>query len=518
MGKKSLLFVFIAPHFKEMIRAARVLKNSIEYEPIIFFVAQYTGVEKDIQQCESENIACYVEGRGWAQKGAERVEAANTYNEVPTLKSKIINCIWKVVNKFQAASLRLVHGGVKCIAKLGTPLWNIDRKKVPALVKNPLLWISKQPHAARYALSLYKFYSKISPHRLPAISRALFHCHTHFQQFLDANDIRLIIFPEHNVFLFTQLYAYLGRQRGIPAIIVPFTIANTLEWSEGFYNDQTRSLQPNINRLFAELFPHWTHTHKHKRLIMPVDLILFYEMLGITPKKPWLLNSGEIDFLAVESDAMKEYYIAAGLEEKHLKVVGALYNDELHAQLQNQQASNDQPILLCALPPNQTHGRESLIDFQSYEEIVRFILAEMAQYADQYSVIINLHPRTPIESVAYISDYPVHISSKNIAELVPSASVYLASCSATIRMAISCGIPVINYDLYKYNYDDYRGSQGVLTMTDKDSFKTKLQALVLDKNYYMDIKDKQINQSHKWGTLDGKAGQMLLKEIDLLFA
>ncbi len=34
--------------------------------------------------------------------------------------------------------------------------------------------------------------------------------------------------------------------------------------------------------------------------------------------------------------------------------------------------------------------------------------------------------------------------------LVPLCSLYVASVSATIRWAIACGKPVVNYDVYRF--------------------------------------------------------------------
>lgn len=395
-------------------------------------------------------------------------------------------------------------------------------------VKICLDWLLKRKFVGRLCLVSYKYICKVCPDQLPAISRTAFNYVDKIPCLISTQDIKLMIFPEHNLFYFTQLFVYKGRQYNIPSIIIPFTIANTIEWSEAFYKEPSRSMDNIYNKILSFVFPNWVHVYKNRQLILPIELILFHEMLGITPKNPWLLNSGDIDFLAVESNAMKDYYISAGIEAEKLRAIGALYNDELFQQIQHGEENrfelykslnlaDNKPMMLCALPPNQMVGREELVEFKTYEEIVRCIIAEMCKYAENFNIIINLHPRTTKESVAFLNEYPVKISSKNIAQLVPLSSLYIASCSATIRMAISCGIPVINYDLYKYNYDDYIGAIGVVTMTDKIAFIEQLQALALNKTYYQQIKTAQENQSEQWGKLDGKVGETLLAEIDKLF-
>lgn len=352
--------------------------------------------------------------------------------------------------------------------------------------------------------------------------------HQSIPSLLKRYNIKLMVFPEHNLFYLTQMVTYLARKEKIPAIIVPFTIANTIEWSEAFYHEPQRNVSHSLlNHIGAILFPHWVHQYKDRKLILPHELILIHEMFRITPKHPWLLNSGDIDFLAVESEAMKDYYTAAGIESKRLRAVGALYNDDLFIKIQHAETSkkelydslgykDNKPLILCALPPDQLASRADCTDFDDYEAIVRFLMSELSRFADDYHVVINLHPRITPDSVSYINEYPVTISNNNITDLIPLCSVYLASCSATIRMAISCAIPVINYDLYRYNYDDYTSVTGVITMTEKDAFAECMYKMMQDCNYYDEIKSAQLMESEKWGKPDGMAGAKLLKEIDLL--
>jgi hypothetical protein len=378
-------------------------------------------------------------------------------------------------------------------------------------------------------IACYRFVWNKTPSNLPAISKAAYSYFHNVPRLIKRYNIKLMVFPEHNLFYFTQLFVYLGKKQNIPAIIVPFTIANTLEWAEAFYKEEARCLSNPYNKICAAAFPHWVYNYKDKRLLLPVELVLLHEMLRISPKNPWLLNSGDIDFLALESNAMKDYYVAAGIEGELLRATGALYNDELYFKLQNVTSyrddlyqslniNNGKPMILCALPPNQCDSRLAELEFSDYEEIVRFIMGELSRFADQYNIIINLHPRINPSSVEYINTYPVTIFNGDIAEVIPLSTIYIATCSATIRMAISCGIPVINYDLYRYRYNDYSHLDGVLTLFDRLDFSSKLRQLALEQTFYEEVKSAQMKDKDKWGALDGKAGQNLLKEIDLLFA
>ncbi|HHY0693909.1 TPA: hypothetical protein ACVWXI_001621 [Legionella pneumophila] len=461
------------------------------------------------------------------------------YNAVQVLLRGISNSIYILLESVYTAIkviLVYVYNKVKALSritfflprKLGKKLYatskSISRSSIQKGIK-----FTPRTIISYFLLGFYKIIWNKKPEYLPPISKAAYYFYNYLPSLLLENRIQLIVLPEHNLFYFTQLLVYQGRKYQIPAIIVPFTIANTIEWSEAFYNEPSRSLNRIPNKICARAFPHWVNHYKNRSLLLPVELILLHEMFGITPKNTWLLNSGDIDFLASESEAMKNYYISAGIEEKQIRVTGALYNDELFFRLQKAEDFRDQlyeklnmqlgkPMILCALPPNQCFGRMDLIEFDSYEEIVRFILSKLSQYDKDYNIIVNLHPRIVLDSVSYISDYPVKVYTGNIAEIIPLSSIFVASCSATIRMAISCSIPVVNYDLYHYNYDDYQNIKGVLTMNSKLEFSLILNKLTTESDFFEKIKTAQLYDSEKWGVLDGKSGENLLNEIDLLFA
>ncbi|HAT1962815.1 TPA: hypothetical protein I9768_002888 [Legionella pneumophila] len=533
--KNALLFVQISTHFREIFRVARLMKKRGAYSPKVFFVAPYEGWKQDFQQCQSEGIECIC----YFEKLIQNKSQIQNKSGIKLVLKWIIISIRAFYRK-SFKKIKFVHPVVKfCFFSL---MYLLKKSKVvlgylfisvrivlyKAIIQICNNIISPKT-LSNFLLSCYKIIWNKTPQLLPPISKTAYYFYNYLPSLLLENRIQLIVLPEHNLFYFTQLLVYQGRKYQIPAIIVPFTIANTIEWSEAFYNEPSRALSSIPNKIFARAFPHWVNHYKNRSLLLPVELILLHEMFGITPKNTWLLNSGDIDFLASESEAMKNYYISAGIEEEQIRVTGALYNDELFFRLQKAEDFRDQlyeklnmqpgkPMLLCALPPNQCFGRMDLIEFGSYEEIVRFILSKLSQYDKDYNIIVNLHPRIVLDTVSYISDYPVKIYTGNIAEIIPLSSIFVASCSATIRMAISCGIPVVNYDLYHYNYDDYQNIKGVLTMNSKFEFSSILNKLITESGFFEIIKTAQLSDSEKWGVLDGKSGENLLNEIDLLFA
>jgi len=90
----------------------------------------------------------------------------------------------------------------------------------------------------------------------------------------------------------------------------------------------------------------------------------------------------------------------------------------------------------------------------------------------------------------------------------------VASVSATIRWAIACGIPVVNYDVYRMNYEDYNEVGGVVTVDDRMSFLSAMRRLTTDTDYYETVADLQRRSMDQWGKLDGRSGERMLKLFD----
>ncbi len=132
------------------------------------------------------------------------------------------------------------------------------------------------------------------------------------------------------------------------------------------------------------------------------------------------------------------------------------------------------------------------------------------------NVLFQLHPGVTDEYMVYLESIGAKISSRNIADLIPLCDIFVTSVSSVIRLAIVCGIPVINYDVYRFQYTDYVDAKGVLTIQDKAKYKNTLDKLIADRSYYKLIKDNQKVCSGQWGFLDGKVGTRMMEYFDTL--
>lgn len=336
----------------------------------------------------------------------------------------------------------------------------------------------------------------------------------------------LLILPEENALLETSIYTKTGARLGIPSVVLPYTIANATEFAESMKDEAHLQVQGPMNSVVARLFPRWVYTYKGKRLLLnPISRLIANELLRLSPPDPWMINSGFADAIAVESKTMHDYYRVNRIPERRLILTGSLNDDVLTRQLgrraearvelcQSLGLDANRPILLCGLQPFWP-GREEC-DFRTFEELIDFLMGALEK-VQGYNRVINLHPRVDYDQVKYIeSKFDVKICRQNIAELLPLCDLYVANISATIRWAIACGVPVLNYDLYRWGFHDYDQAGGVITLDRQNAFINMLTRLTTDKEFYSGVHERQRHSSASWGMLDGRSGERLVALFDRL--
>ncbi len=333
----------------------------------------------------------------------------------------------------------------------------------------------------------------------------------------------LIILPEANIFYDSQFVIRAAHLASVRVVILPFTIVNTLEWAEAFFDIPIYNADRGWNRLFARAFPRWVLEHKGRRLILPFAHILGCEYFDMVPAIPWLINSGNADAIAAESYFMSDYYLNAGIEKDKVRFTGALSDDKLFALLNERDVHRTalgerfgvpirERIFLIGLPPDQFGGgKRQGCEFDSYKELIRFMVGMVASLSgSKVTVLVNLHPRVKLADVVWLSALGATIIDEPIERLVPLVDVYIAVASATIRLGISSGIPVVNYDAYQYDYDDYKGLLGVCEVKSMRDYESVLSALINDHYFYSKIHAAQKETASSLCLVDGKAGERLL--------
>jgi len=324
----------------------------------------------------------------------------------------------------------------------------------------------------------------------------------------------------------TGLFVKRARKYGAGTAVISGSMSNGLEQAEVYYYDPNFHLRGIIGSAIAWMFPKWKRVHKGSALLrVPPGRILALELFRLAPPVPWAVNSGYADVILAESPAMVEYFVRAGLPRHQLRATGTITDDVMARLLASAAAKREfysrygldpsKRMILVAVPPNSlmSKGGRPECDFQDYDDLVEFFVASAAACPD-VNVVLALHPSQPYKDGLKHERDSVKVAQENTFELVPLCDLYVASVSSTIRWAIACGKPVLNYDVYRYRYDDFTEEPGVLITEEQHEFLCLLKKLTTDTGFYERIRSLQNTRSRLWGTLDGNSGQRLLEALD----
>jgi hypothetical protein len=217
---------------------------------------------------------------------------------------------------------------------------------------------------------------------------------------------------------------------------------------------------------------------------------------------------------------MMVHYVREGLSKERLYLTGAAADDILAATLSRRAGERQKleeqlgmprgrPLLLCAPPPDQFvfYGMQS--EFPTYAALLAAWINEL-EMLEGWNVVVRPHPRELNRPIPTSERTNVVISRADTASLVPLADLYVASISATIRWAIACGIPVVNYDAYRVGYTDYDGVTAVVRVETLSTFSLALGRFS-NESYRADMMNSQRLVSSEWGELDGRSMQRTLE-------
>jgi hypothetical protein len=475
-----VLAVSLDSHFHELIRVARLLRESGRYAPIVVFARDYPARARDVATCAREAIAC-AGARGEPIGEDAALPAAPAAGGAAPPRRRLRLAVRRLSPRLEA----LLHG-------LAVHL--VEENLVTAL---PL----RLAEARRGLAGARALMARLRPD--------------------------LLVLAEDTVEYGTAALIRAARERGAPSAIVPFTVATAEEPAETYAHARRFQVRGLGNRLLARLSPRWEHRHRGRRLVrLPAPRALALEMLRLAPPRPWTVHSGFADRIAVESERMLDLYRAEGVPEEKLVLTGAPYDDVLAAARTEAPARRAallaelgldpvRPLVVSALPPDQMGSRAEACEFPTYADLVAAWVGALAASGDG-NVVLTMHPRVRPGDVAVPAHPRVRLVARDTAALVPLGDVFVASASATIRWAIACGKPVVNYDVYRYGYADYLGCRGVLAASSKDEFVRALRSLAGDPAARAAAAAAQEAEAPRWGMLDGQSGQRVLRLFDAM--
>jgi hypothetical protein len=297
--------------------------------------------------------------------------------------------------------------------------------------------------------------------------------------------INLLVVCEDNISYGLNIYTKVANKLNINTIIFPFTLPNPIEFLEQiksihFYKYDNKNI---LHRLLKFKYSNWLLNYNSiTYLRAPIWQILALEILNYAPKTPWISNNEEKMTVAVESEFMMKYYLNYGINKSNLILTGSLIDDRMYEILLSKvkNRSKFKLNILCAFPPPQLHHNSK---YSSYRELVIELLESFKPLASEHDVVFKMHPRVDIETIEFIKKSGYNVVATETFELIAQCDIYVAFISATIRWAINLNIPIINFDIYNYNYNDFENLHNVKNISNIIDFRNELYKLIEACNY-----------------------------------
>lgn len=343
-----------------------------------------------------------------------------------------------------------------------------------------------------------------------------------FADTIARRSVDALLLPEDIVGKVWPVAIAAGHERGVPALVVPYTLANRSEAIQGLKG--LGEFQTANNRVAARLYPRWRYQDAEVDLIrLPSPHVLAHEELGISPPDPWMMNSGFADKILVDSAASFDYFSAGGIPPGQMAIVGSVSQDAMFEQRRHRDDSLRalraelapgavKPLLLISGCPNQLSAPVPHCEFRTMDDLARFVGESVAPLADHYHLVVRPHPNYT-EFGAMLEPFGVKTSMAPTSSLVPLADVFIAFASATIRWAIACAIPTINYDVFHYGYGDFAAATGVAAVSGSAEFRSVARSLTPGAARLQALAANARADSERWSMMDGAGVARIEHEV-----
>lgn len=354
----------------------------------------------------------------------------------------------------------------------------------------------------------------------------LFYETNFFRDYFLSEKIKLMFIGEDGVGTSPSIFCA-AKKLKIPTIVVPYEYSQKQQAIESIISNSSRppkDFQPENwkQRIIFFLFRKWTTTYQSEiylRLPRAISLAMLFFNSG--PKLPWSVNGGDCSKLFCDSPHMRDFYYKEGIDKKKIRLTGNLGYDEMHLFLKENERywlaysgstliDNKKIRVLFAFPPDYTSRQKSI--FKKYEDFIDYWV-KLSQISNLIEPYFQVHPAVTEEQKNYIESKGITLETDNIVKLIPKIDVLITSVSSVIRLAIALKKPVINFDLYHFNYPDYLMVSGVRHIDNLDDFHTEFSKISSEMEYVRALKKDMSEESLRWGIIDGQVKNRMLAEI-----
>jgi hypothetical protein len=228
-----------------------------------------------------------------------------------------------------------------------------------------------------------------------------------------------------------------------------------------------------------------------------------------------MMNRGYANRIAIENEVLLDYYRRAGIPTSKMEVVGSVHDDLLAGFLADRENARaalgrelsidlDRPLWVIGGCPNQLGGSAPGFDFARIEGMVEHIVRCLEPMADRVTIVVRPHPNY-LHLADLFGEHGISSTTIETARLIALADGYIAFASATIRWAIACGVPTVNYDVFHYDYDDFDDVPGVLPAASPEEFRLAVARLDPAGPEREILQARIDEEKGNWATLDGRS-------------
>lgn len=312
----------------------------------------------------------------------------------------------------------------------------------------------------------------------------------------------IIILGNDNSYL-SVYFISIAKILKITSIVFPFSMSNK---EELLFALSSKPIKGNFNNFIYKLkshlliffYPKWVHSNDNKLFICySLESPYIFELLRISPRDPWVICGGNSNFVFVNSEFERDYYVKSGVPSNKIRI---------YALDESKNASVIPHLFVWSVPPD--HINSGM--FESYDQMIEFHLDLFSLL--EIDVQISLHPRIPTDYLLRFKlSKRIHISNEPIHTLIKRCEYFIASQSATIRFALSENKHVINFCIYGLPYTEYSGLSMVSEVNTIDQFR---EIMTLAKANRLSKNDQNV-ENHSYYKSSGKnLNEMLLAVLD----
>ena len=322
-----------------------------------------------------------------------------------------------------------------------------------------------------------------------------------------------IILTEENTPYGTGIFIAYAKRKKIPILVIPYANTPPMELAAAYSRIPTFLVNDSrLNRLTAKVFPQWVCRNLGELvLVHGPEIIWPYELNRLAAPHPIYLQSAPVDKVLVESVQMYDFYAQYKVERKRMQIVGSAWGQELkriksekqknYLQLCDEYSlNNTRELALVALPPFVPMPKFDII--KAFVPFLQEFINAALPLAERFELLFCLHPRMRNVKLKNIDYRNIPIFKDDTAQAISMASMYMACVSETIRWAIACGLPVLNYDIFDLRYTHYSNMRAVLSVYNYNEAEQTARRLATDKDFFARMQNIQTRDSKFYAGID----------------